>query len=187
MKPVSITAANIEFPDLRAACRLWLEKLGNGAPAGMLPTRQDMDPLSLPHRLLSRIKMAERNDGIWSYRLAGTAFRDLAGMELAGRRIEEVENTIYGDHLTDILNRVTAERRPLLSEADYIGPKRYVGRKVWRLLLPLAADDAAEAHVMICAQWVDLVKEPPTSINMEGLETGILYRIRADDPPEEGS
>jgi hypothetical protein len=184
MTLASITAADLPFDDLREACRHWFDCQASQAASGGLPGRRKIDPVSLPRRLLPRVKMAEHKDGRWFYRLAGTAFRDLAGMELAGRRIEEVENEAYGAHLTDILDRARAEGRPLLSEADYIGPKRFVGRQVWRLLLPLASDDAADAHVMICAHWVDLIRNPPTSVNMEGLETGTLYAVRPDDPPE---
>jgi len=176
------TSDRIALDDLEALFVHW-RRLAGAEPGGAPPPRRTLDPAALPPALLPRLKMAVREcDGGWRYRLVGTAFRDLAGIELSGKRIDAVESAPYARHLSELFDAVVAERRPVFCEARYLGPEREVQRKVARLLTPFVSGAEVDT-VVIGARWTDLTAEPATSVSMLDVEADLPVAILDPETP----
>ncbi|MEQ8450001.1 MAG: PAS domain-containing protein [Nitratireductor sp.] len=176
------TADQIALDDLEALFAHWRALSATASEPGP-PPRRALDPTALPATLLPRLKIAVREaDGGWRYRLVGTAFRDLSGIELSGKRIDEVESAPYARHLTELFDTVTAERRPIFCEARYLGPGRQVHRKVARLLTPFVSGAEVDT-VVIGARWTDLAADPVTSLSMLDVDSDLPVAIVEPDSP----
>lgn len=173
------TADSLALEDLEALFRYW-RRLVEREPQRGAPHPRALDPSELPSALLPRVKIVGREtDGGWRYRLVGTAFRDLAGLELSGKRIEEIEAPVYADHLTRLLDATAEERRPVFCEARYLGPGRSVHRTVARLLTPFIRDEAVDT-IVIGARWRDRTHDPVTSVSMLAVDSDLPVAIDDD-------
>lgn len=77
--------ADIRFDETKDMVRYWAS-LGSGPHA---PLRADVSPRAIA-RLLPRVFIISKEDGVWKFRLAGTEFYLLYGCELRGRPFSAV-------------------------------------------------------------------------------------------------
>ncbi len=164
---------------LRPLMETWTGLAAGESPPGALPPRRALDPTALPRPLLAHVKLLQRDGRGWYYRMAGTAFYELSGVELTGRYLADIERGPYARHLASLLETLDRVRRPLVSEARYLGPAREVEREVMRLVLPFRADAAAPdpaaapADVaVIGAVWETCVENAVTSTTLSDVEVG---------------
>ena len=122
----------------------WVKKRGNRP----IPRRQDLDPVDFA-KMLPLIYLVEGAalDDLY-VKLAGTAYRNLYGFEITGRRIVDLIPSNSGlQALTDY--RVCLEqRRPVYREGEMTWRQRNSPVFYQRLLLPMA-NDSDEMRFML--------------------------------------
>jgi hypothetical protein len=129
----------VQQPPFRTLYELWHA----ACRPGRLPSRQDFDPTALPPRLLAQILLFDcvpAGEG-WRFRfrVAGTAFHDLIGIEATGRFLDEIAPPERAQPVQSALEAIVTTGRPVylagrltLVNRDYV--------RVCRLGLPLAQD-----------------------------------------------
>jgi hypothetical protein len=81
---------------------------------GRLPSREDINPFRLK-RLLPTISLIDFDDaGQYRQRLAGTGLYTVYGREITGRTLPDVYTGAVADYWREQLDKVMAERRPLV-------------------------------------------------------------------------
>jgi hypothetical protein len=80
---------------------------------GLLPSREDLRPFGLK-RLLPTVSLIDIVDGEYRLRLAGTGLYSVYGREITGRTLTEVYAATAADYWREQLDKVAAERRPLV-------------------------------------------------------------------------
>jgi hypothetical protein len=81
---------------------------------GRLPSRDDLNPFLLK-RMLPTVSLVEIDaGGDYRLRLAGTGLYTVYGREITGRTLNEVYSGAAADYWRDQLDKVRAERRPLV-------------------------------------------------------------------------
>ncbi|HET8728424.1 MAG TPA: PAS domain-containing protein [Alphaproteobacteria bacterium] len=108
-----------------------------------MPSRADIDPIEIQPSLLPYLLLVEvvDNGRRFRYRLAGTAFREIAGVELTGRYVDEIlPGSIYSGYIVELHREAVATRRPIYSESAHVSPTGGVERFFRRLMLPLSVD-----------------------------------------------
>ncbi|MCR9221052.1 MAG: PAS domain-containing protein [Alphaproteobacteria bacterium] len=172
-----------EVGDLHPLYVYWRRLAGEAGPAAAAPDRRAIDPSDLPPRLLPRVKIVLCEAGDWRYGLVGTAFRDLAGVELSGKRVAEIEGEIYAPALIELFEAVRVERRPLFCTMRYLGPNRGAEREVSRLVLPFATHDEVDA-VMVGARWRTADPEATSFILARSVKIGPILAFDDDGAPD---
>lgn len=84
------------------------------AASRRMPARSDLDPASIP-KLLPNISLVDATKGLgdaW-FRLAGTQLHDIYGMELTGKRIDQVFAGASADYWSRIYRRLVDTAAPL--------------------------------------------------------------------------
>jgi hypothetical protein len=138
-------------PTLSALWRYWDEK----RMVRPMPRRRDLDPpLEIP-RLLPHLLLAERVDGRFRWRLAGTAVVDAYGQELTGRFVDEVISAARREAAHRHYATVFETARPIFVR------NRYTSRSatdfvVSRVILPLSAEDEDAVYLLLQAQTFQL-------------------------------
>lgn len=121
-----------------------------------MPARRDIDPTDIP-ALLPNVLVTEIVDpaGIYRFRLAGTGIRDIAGVEVTGKRLDEVlDPGPYFDYLVSIHKDVAAEKRPLFTRTAVTSQNGAVLRTTGRLVMPLSSDGET-VDALIGAMYLD--------------------------------
>lgn len=127
--------------DRRIARLLELWRRGRPGP-GILPSRQDLDPLILGPDLLPYVALVDvTHDGTrFRFRLVGTKLIAHAGLDLTGHYIDELNpNRDYADYINGLYRQSMTTYLPVYSETRYRAPSDRVGL-TRRLTCPLASD-----------------------------------------------
>lgn len=140
----------------------WEGKRRNGA----LPRRRDIDPLDFPGTILPYILVFEVVPGAagprFRFRLAGTAFRQIAGRDVTGMCFDELGPA----------ERTAPVIRQLTMSAEQLRPAYLVGRvtarsdaheDIGRLALPLSSDGASVDKILGVWITMPLASDPPAS------------------------
>jgi hypothetical protein len=145
-------ASNIPAPGAPLAALLeWWRALPRRADS--LPTRQQIDPVTLPPASLPSIALVQRIDEAdrirWRYRLVGTKLIDEAGRNVTGMYVDELLTGDYGTYLGSLFDALMAERRPLLSKSVYMVGRETgrPSRRITRLMLPFTDDPGRSNRV----------------------------------------
>jgi hypothetical protein len=119
-----------------------------------MPARADIDPATIGKDLLPWIALTEVIDGgaRFRFRLCGTGLAGIAGLDLTGRYIDELNpNPAYAEYIIELYRLVVARRRPVYSETGYVATTTSPRRRTSRLLCPLS-DDGATVTMCIAGQ-----------------------------------
>jgi hypothetical protein len=133
---------------LKRLLEYWEDKRG----ANDMPTRADIDPMTIGKDLLPWIALIEVIDGgaRFRFRLCGTGLAGIAGLDLTGRYIDELNpNQAYADYIIGLYRLGVARRRPVYSQTAYVATSTSPRRRTERLLCPLR--DATGAVAMFIA------------------------------------
>lgn len=111
-------------------------------PREGLPSRDDIDPMDFPRLLASSYLLDCMDDGDFVFRVAGSAFRDLHGYEITGKRTSEIFTR------SDLTTQLWSDMRACTSDAL---PVYRQGYTIWRaprpplrfqrVMLPLGGHD----------------------------------------------
>jgi hypothetical protein len=136
-------------PRLKSLLDYWDEKRGTRA----MPSRADIDPTTIGKDLLPWIALTEVIDGgaRFRFRLCGTGLASIAGLDLTGRFIDELNpNLEYAAYIMDLYRLAVARRRPVYSETSYVASS-VKPRSTVRLICPLS-NDGATVNMCIAGQ-----------------------------------
>jgi hypothetical protein len=137
-------------PRLKRLLAYWDGKRGTNA----MPARADIDPTTIGTDLLPWIALTEVVDGgaRFRFRLCGTGLAGIAGLELTGRYIDELNpNPAYAAYIIGLYRLVVDKRRPVHSETVYVANSASPRRRTERLICPLS-DDRATVTMCIAGQ-----------------------------------
>lgn len=114
---------------------------------GLLPERQDFDPLELGAKLLPYVSIVELDEGRLRFRLCGTGLAKAAGLDLTGAYVDELNpNKNYARYITGLYEQAMSHRLPVLSESVFIGAREVAKGHTQRLVCPLAYDGERVDH-----------------------------------------
>jgi hypothetical protein len=111
-----------------------------------MPTRADIDPTTIGKDLLPWIALTEVIDGgaRFRFRLCGTGLAAIAGLDLTGRYVDELNpSQAYADYIIGLYRLVVARRRPVYSVTSYGATSSSPRRRTERLICPLGDDGGA--------------------------------------------
>lgn len=150
-------------PRFREFFAYWHSK----APPGLLPGRQHIDPLDIPHLLPGIVLLDVVPEGgrhRFRFRLVGTDFVETVGADHTGRFVDEVVlHLVKYEALRDVLMGIVRTRQPHYWET----PATMSGRdymSLQRLALPLARD--GRAVDMVIGYYIPVVR--PRSLSQPG-------------------
>lgn len=134
-----------------AACRDLLAYWESKRRGGKLPSRRDVDPLDLPVGLLPQILLFDvlREAGRlrFRFRVAGTAFAQLAGRDVTGLCYDELGPAERTAPVINLLTLACQQARPSLL-VSRVTARQDAHEDISRLALPLAADGATVDMVL---------------------------------------
>jgi hypothetical protein len=141
----------IEFPatchpDTLALYAYWLEKCG----ARPMPMRADIDPTTIPPRLLPGISLVDPvpDDRRYVYRLVGTGEVEVRGNDPTGKSVLEGFFAPSAEDALACYDRVVSTRAPLLDPTPFTAPNgRYVTEET--LFLPLSEDGINVSKILV--------------------------------------
>ena len=124
-----------------AAHAHWQDLCGRG---GSFPRPQDLDPVSIPRRILPYSELVEvLNDPLdFRYRLIGTAIDEISRTSYTGRSVREIPSQSPPSHMFDFFARAHERKAPVCAYLPYEGPDGYV-ETIRNLLLPFSEDGDA--------------------------------------------
>lgn len=137
-------------PRLKRLLAYWDSKRGTSE----MPTRADIDPMTIGKDLLPWIALTEVIDGgaRFRFRLCGTGLAGIAGLDLTGHYIDELNpNHAYADYMSGLYRLAIVRRRPVYSETAYVSTSTSPRRQTQRLICPLR-DDAGAVAMCIAGQ-----------------------------------
>jgi hypothetical protein len=137
-------------PRLKRLLTYWDSKRGTNE----MPTRADIDPATIGKDLLPWIALTEVIDGgaRFRFRLCGTGLAGIAGLDLTGRYIDELNpNQAYADYITGLYRLAVERRRPVFSETAYVATSTSPRRRTQRLICPLS-DSAGNVAMCVAGQ-----------------------------------
>ncbi len=139
-------------PDLRFMLDYWHEKRGDR----LFPARTDVDPLDFA-RLLPLIYIVEGGTlDEMKVRLAGTAYRDLYGFEISGKRILDLIPAQEGQDVHRDYRLCLQDKLPVFRKYDMHWRPRDSELKYQRLLMPLGTADGVVSHILAFARFFTL-------------------------------
>jgi hypothetical protein len=136
-------------PRLKSLLGYWNEKRA----ARPMPARSDIDPTTIGKDVLPWIALTEVIDGgaRFRFRLCGTGLATIAGLDLTGRFIDELNpNVAYAEYVMTLYRLAVARRRPVYSETSYVA-SAIKPRSTARLICPLS-DDGVTVNMCIAGQ-----------------------------------
>src|SRR6478672_4472332 len=119
-----------------------------------MPSRADITPATIGKDLLPWIALTEVIDGgaRFRFRLCGTGLAGIAGLDLTGHYIDELNpNPAYAEYITGLYRLAVERRRPVYSETGYVATTTSPRRRTERLICPLA-DERAIVTMCIAGQ-----------------------------------
>lgn len=123
-------------PRLKRLLAYWEDKRGGKE----MPTRADIDPAGIGKDLLPWVALTEIVDGgaRFRFRLCGTGLAELAGLDLTGRYVDELNpSQAYADYIIGLYRTAVMRRRPIYSRTSYAGSSASPQRQTERLICPL--------------------------------------------------
>lgn len=108
-----------------------------------MPARADIDPTAMGADLLPWIALTEVVDGgaRFRFRLCGTGLAGIAGLDLTGHYIDELNpNAAYAAYIIGLYRLAIERRRPVYSETAYVVTTTSPKRRTERLICPLSED-----------------------------------------------
>src|SRR3546814_571659 len=81
------------------------------------------------------------------FRLAGTAIRAAAGMEITGRYLDELFSGRYSDYIVGIYRELIEVQRPIYTESAYVSLGR-AEQSTQRIMMPLSEDGSSVNMVL---------------------------------------
>lgn len=123
---------------------------------GLLPSRQDLDPLEMPRSLLPWINLIEvhrtENDLRYRHRLVGTGIVDMRNRDGTGYWFEQLYDEARVKRIRRVLDMVVADGHPRILEDD-LGNTGRSYRTLYSLVLPLASDGRTVDMLMAVAYY----------------------------------
>lgn len=144
---------DLAAPEHMAAYAFWSARKPG---VGLVPSRQDIDPLEMPRSLLPWINLIEvhRDGGALRYRhrLVGTGIVDMRNRDGTGRWFEDLydEARLLRVHL--VLDQVVRDCQPRILQDD-LGNTGRSHRTLKSLVLPLAADGVTVDMLMAVSHY----------------------------------
>ena len=122
----------------------WVRKRGHR----LLPRRQDLDPVDFS-KMLPLVYLVEGTELDNLYvKLAGTAYRNLYGFEITGRRVVELIPSNAGLLALSDYKVCLQERRPVYRQGEMTWRQRNSPVFYQRLLLPMANDSGEMRFIL---------------------------------------
>lgn len=116
---------------------------------GDLPLRASFDPIHIPQLLPYVILLEVFSDPLdFRFRVIGSHCREHLFDNHTGRMMSALSHITTDGELFTALRTVVEERRPLLTNVPYVGPKREF-RKNTEAMLPLCDRDGRVSHVLV--------------------------------------
>jgi hypothetical protein len=148
-----------DHPDLQRLLAYWVEQRGDR----LFPRRQDIDPVDMAF-MLNRIALTEIHDHdprpepetplegcaatapFYRFRVVGTWWRELAGMELTGLWSDDMPGRGMADITINFYRTMTALRRPIFDRRNaWIEERRY---NYQIMIMPLSDDGEHISMIM---------------------------------------
>lgn len=149
--------------------------------ARSMPSKADIDPLRLGPKLLPHIMLIDLVEGgtRLRYRLCGTAVAGAAGVDLAGKYVDELNpNPAYTRYIDGLYRRCIAARRPIYSESGYVALSSTVRRTTRRLICPLSDDGETILHFISAQTFHHAgLGLAPTVTFADGFEVGPIIEL----------
>ncbi len=110
------------------------------SPRGLLPGREDLDPLSIPHILpFCELIDVHRDPLDFEYRLVGTKIDEISRQNYTGLKVSEIPTQNPPSLMYELYSRVTHEKKPVRAVLPYTGNIPRIS-EVESLVLPLACN-----------------------------------------------
>ena len=111
---------------------------------GSFPRPQDLDPVSIPRRILPYSELVDvLNSPLdFRYRLIGTAIDRISGSSYTGLSVRQIPSQAPPSRMFDFFARAHERRTPFCAYLPYEGPDGYV-ESIRNLLLPFSEDGFA--------------------------------------------
>lgn len=123
---------------------------------GLLPSRQDLDPLDMPRSLLPWINLIEvhraDDDLRYRHRLVGTGIVDMRNRDGTGFWFEQLYEPARRQQIRRVLDGVVRDRQPDILRDDLGNTGRFY-RTLHSLVLPLATDGVSVDMLMAVAHY----------------------------------
>lgn len=151
-RPVPRPERMIDVDRLRDLFLYWQGKLAGRR----MPARRDIDPTEIP-QLLPHVMLVDVVDGgrRIRFRLAGTAIRDITGLELTGRYLDEIIYPgPYADYLHGLNREAIHTHRPNFTRTAILSADGGYRRTTSRLIAPLS-DDGETVNMIFAGQQFD--------------------------------
>jgi hypothetical protein len=149
-------------PQLRRLYLLWRER----SRAGAVPTRADLDPVTIPGDLLPSIFIYERHGSRFFCRLAGTGLRTILGYEPSGRFADEMGPKDQAGTRAQLMDRVLESEIPAYATGSLAINGRE-GPPMGQLFLPVASRPG-RADQIFGALGVSSQVRPPSRGDVRG-------------------
>ncbi|MBU2089918.1 MAG: PAS domain-containing protein [Alphaproteobacteria bacterium] len=118
------------------------------ARPGILPARQDFDPIEMGPQVIPLLAIVELEaGGRLRFRLCGSGLARFAGLDLTGCYVDELNpNKAYAAYITGLYMMARDARLPVLSNSEFRGRHGLSNGTTMRLICPLAYDGLAIDH-----------------------------------------
>lgn len=140
--------------------RYWVGLRG----ANELPSRSQVDALTIPRRLLSKVNLMTfdptRDD--FCFVLVGSLAREVRGKEISGTYVADLPNRIrgsreaYAEHIRELYRSAARSRRPIHSRGTYHWADWRPDITTERLTCPLVARDGTGIDFIGCQVFENL-------------------------------
>lgn len=126
-------------------------------PGEALPRFGDFEPRGIARLLANVILLEVRHNPIdFRYRVIGQDVLNHLFGNYTGQWISAIPRQAEPGALIDNLRRAVEERRPLVPDIPYIGPKRHF-KEIKVLFLPFAGEDGAVCRLLV---FIDIIMLP---------------------------
>lgn len=141
--------------DLKRLLQYWSERRA----AQRFPRRQDIDPVDFSY-MLSRIALAEVHEAAvlpaapddpgtkrrYRFRVVGSWWRDITGLEMTGRWVEDLPDQRMIDITVNFYEKMIAQRQPLFASRDAWIDEKRLNYQI--MVLPLSEDGQRISMIM---------------------------------------
>ena len=165
-------------PALDAVARYWARQ----RQGRRMPDRADIDPLDLPPAIWPNLLITEpAGDGVWRYRLVGSAHVERYGMDFTGKTLHDIMQGSYRDYMTHIYDAAFHDRLPVYSESVFRWDAAGFAM-TRRLMLPLSHGETDRPALVFSIQvWPTAMPVQPRSITdisrSGGFKDGFFLRL----------
>jgi len=150
-------------PETIVLYEYWRRKRGDR----LMPSRQDLDPVEMPTRLLPCISLIDvvNDERRYVYRLVGTADVQVRGFDPTGKSVKEA---FYGPNVENALScyeKVVATKAPLLDTEPFVATNgRYASEET--IFLPLSDDGCNVTKILVFSPFRDVI-DPDAPVRLD--------------------